>query len=217
MKNNPLLQTTNRYWIKMKMSVYFPFSANNNLKTLITIGYVLAGVVGAIFFLLILICIIQRIANHKHKQLYDDHNLANAARERMLQHREVERDEQPPARTVLPGPIVEYRPPEYSEQGDGTVSFPGEKKKMAFHRPGSGGDDGASCSAAVVESPSGDGPTSLGSLEERIPMLQPPPFDDSLSTPAQPGGATSLPLRPISQPPSYEEVLREDAKLPSIS
>ena len=189
------------------------------MATLFTVLYVIAGIVGAVIVILVLICIIQRIAGRKSKDQYDDINITNTARERMLAQREAERDE---IRRTIPDPIVEYRPPEYGDDEDGSVAIYNEKKRIP---PPAGAGDGASSSA--MDSPTNEPPGSFSSAEEHTPMLQPPPFDSgmtqpppfdgALAVPLHPDGAMSLPPRPITQPPSYEDVLREDGKLHSIS
>ena len=128
---------------------------------------------------------------------------------------------------------MEYRPPDYSAGDDGAVSFSREKKLPLPLTNGVGvGEGGPSCSSThphlgpgvgggvivgpppALDSPTNDGPASISSAEEHTPMLQPPPFDGARAMSPQPGAALNLPPRPISQPPSYEEVLREDGKLP---
>ena len=75
------------------------FAVSNTFERALLAIYVIAGIVGGIILLLVLMCIAQRILTHKPKE-YEENNLANAMRERMLR---------PHRNTPVMEPVVHYR------------------------------------------------------------------------------------------------------------
>ncbi len=180
------------------------FSANTNFKKAMIAVYVIAGSVGVIVIILFFMCIVQRLLTHKPKEC-EENNLSNARRENETNRQQTE-------------PVVYYTAqPQTSEGAGGDASVPYRNDKKCPLPDGN-----------VAAAPTDDRESTLGGPtipDESTPML-PQEYVNPQGSPVhmmpvggspvhmipQGGAAAMLPqmCRPISQPPSYEDVLRQD-------
>lgn len=178
---------------KLFYCYYTPKPVTNNFNKVLVAVYVIAGTVGGIVAILFFMCICQRIFSRKHKST-EDTGLANAlARDRPEYPHE---------------PVVMYR---VEGGGGGATGGMASNAASATKGTASAGkkavaDDNMSANSnSVNEDDPGVG-AAVSTPDEHTPMLPPAP----------PGLENGV-MRPISLPPSYEDVMREDSRLDSPS
>lgn len=152
--------------------------------------YVIAGTVGGIVALLFLMCICQRIFTRRHKST-EDTGLASAlGRERVEYPHE---------------PVVTYRMETGATGGATGTGLPSKKGTASAGKKAVADDSVSNNSNSMNDDEPGVGAPAI-TPDEHTPMLPPAP-----------PGLDSGAMRPMTLPPSYEDVMREDCRLDSPS